>query len=146
MTNKPRFVFDTSTIVSALLFEHSQPGRAFRRALMLGHVLSSLATLEELADVLDREKFDSYVTPEERAEFLEGFIDRTLEIEPVEEIHACRDPKDDKFLEVAWAGQARCIVSGDKDLLDLGDFRGIPIMTAVAFLETTESEVGGEDA
>ena len=145
MTNKPRFVFDTSTIVSAVLFEQAKPSRAFRRALNLGHVLSSLSTLTELAEVLDREKFDRYVTKEGREEFLEGFIERTLEIEPVEEIQACRDPNDDKFLELAVGGEARSIVSSDKDLLAREAFRGIPIMTPAAFLQATEHEVDGEE-
>ncbi len=145
MTNKPRFVFDTSTVVSAVLFEQAKPSQALRRALKLGHVLSSLPTLTELAEVLDREKFDRYVTQEEREEFLEGFIDRTLEIEPVEEIQACRDPKDDKFLELAVAGEARCIVSSDNDLVEMQTFRGIPIMTPAAFLDATESEVDAEE-
>ena len=146
MTNKPRFVFDTSTLVSAVLFEQAKPSRAFRRALKLGQVLSSLSTLAELAEVLDREKFDRYVTKGEREEFLEGFIDRTLEMEPVEEIKACRDPSDDKFLELAIGGGARCIVSSDKDLLVMETFRGIPIMTPAAFLDATEPEVDREEA
>jgi len=49
-------------------------------------------------------------------------------------ISACRDPKDDKFLELAVGGNADLIVTGDNDLLALNPFRGIPILTPDAFL------------
>jgi predicted nucleic acid-binding protein len=50
-----------------------------------------------------------------------------------ERVAACRDPKDDKFLELALNGRADVIVSGDADLLVLDTFRGIPIITPAAF-------------
>ena len=95
--------------------------------------------------MLERDKFDSYVSRAEREEFLEALIERSLGIEPAEEIQACRDPKDDKFLELAVSGQARCIVSSDKDLLEMKRFRGIPILTPAKFLEETASETSSED-
>lgn len=49
-------------------------------------------------------------------------------------ITACRDPKDNKFLELAVAAKASCIITGDKDLLELHPFRGIPILTVNDFL------------
>ena len=45
------------------------------------------------------------------------------------------DPKDDKFLEAALAGKADFIVSGDKHMLDLKEFRSIPIITGREFLD-----------
>ncbi|MGH8609458.1 MAG: putative toxin-antitoxin system toxin component, PIN family [Gammaproteobacteria bacterium] len=44
------------------------------------------------------------------------------------------DVRDDKFLELAVAGQAMCIITGDSDLLDLHPFRGIPIVTPAQFI------------
>ena len=52
-----------------------------------------------------------------------------------ERITACRDPKDDKFLELAANGHAHLIVSGDTDLLTLNLFRGIPIVTPADFVQ-----------
>lgn len=106
-----RCVFDTNTIVSGLLFERSKPGRALLRAIKHGEVLLSQSTLEELAEVLLRHKFDRYVTSSEREEFLEAFVDRATWLEPSEEIHLCRDPKDDKFLELAIAGNADFVIT-----------------------------------
>jgi predicted nucleic acid-binding protein len=51
-------------------------------------------------------------------------------------VTACRDPKGDKFLELAVNGRADLIVSGDADLLVLDTFRGIPIITPAAFGHT----------
>jgi uncharacterized protein len=53
-----------------------------------------------------------------------------------ERIAACRDPTDDKFLELAVSGKADLIVSGDGDLLALNPFRGIPILAPAAFVQT----------
>ncbi|MCE7922369.1 MAG: putative toxin-antitoxin system toxin component, PIN family [Haliscomenobacteraceae bacterium CHB4] len=51
-----------------------------------------------------------------------------------EEIQACRDPKDNKYLEAAVAAQADCIISGDPDLLALHPFRNIPVLSPRDFL------------
>lgn len=45
----------------------------------------------------------------------------------------CRDPDDDAVLATAVAGSCRCIVTGDKDLLSLGSFREIAIVTPTDF-------------
>ncbi len=50
-----------------------------------------------------------------------------------EKITGCRDPDDDKFLELAVNGHADAIISGDEDLLVIDTFRGIPIITPAAF-------------
>jgi putative PIN family toxin of toxin-antitoxin system len=57
-----------------------------------------------------------------------------------EQIVACRDPKDDKFLEVAATGKADVVVSGDEDLLTLHPFAGIPIVVPSAFLRMLDRE------
>lgn len=132
--NRARVVFDTNTLVSAFLFENSTPGRAFTRALQQGDTLLSVETLEELVRVLKREKFRRYVTLEEVEAFLTALVKRAVLLEPEGEIRACRDPKDDKFLTLAVAGSATCIVTGDEDLLVLHPFRGVPIVSAAEFL------------
>ena len=55
-------------------------------------------------------------------------------LQPGRRIIACRDPRDDKFLEVAVSGRAQVIVSGDEDLLTLHPFERIPIVTPARFL------------
>ena len=131
---EPRYVFDTNTLVSAALFEGSTPGRAFRLALRTGALLASPETLAELSEVLSRGKLERYVTQEEREEFFGVLVARAEIVEPTETVSACRDPKDDKFLELALEGRATAIISGDKDLLVLHPFRGVSIVTAATFL------------
>jgi predicted nucleic acid-binding protein len=55
-------------------------------------------------------------------------------------IAACHDPKDDKFLEVAVAGRADVIVSGNEDLLTLHPFDTIPIVSPATFLQMLDPE------
>lgn len=135
MRNDRRYVFDTNTLVSAALFGGGTPGEAFRHALQTGIVLLSKATFEEIDEVIAREKFDDYLSSDERAAFVEALVDRSRFANPTEEIQACRDPDDDKFLELAVSEDATCIVSGDSDLLELDPFRGIPIMEPGEFLK-----------
>ncbi len=86
-------------------------------------------------EVLGRDKFDRYLSAEEREAFLGALVARVDVVEPVEEIQACHDPDDNKFLELAVEGEAKAIVSGDDDLLALHPFRDISIVTPSAFLE-----------
>ena len=136
MRSNPRCVFDTNVLVSALLFAQSTPAQAFFAALHTGEIIMSADVIAELNDVLGREKFNRYVTEEERERFLRSLLGETELIEIEQKIQACRDPKDDKFLELAVNGGADCIVSGDEDLLVLDPFRGIPILTPDRFLDT----------
>jgi putative PIN family toxin of toxin-antitoxin system len=134
MPSDLRFVFDTNVIVSALLLKHSVSRQAIDMALGNGKLLLSLAIISELNDVLRRKQFDKYILEEERIQFLAVLVEEATLVEITESIAECRDPKDDMFLELAISGQATCIVSGDKDLLILHPFRGVPILTPKAFL------------
>jgi uncharacterized protein len=130
------YVFDTNVLVSALLFANSLPRKALELALDGGKTLISKETVDELNNVLSRPKFKRYVSPQKRERFLFNFIQKSVLIEIREKIEECRDPKDNKFLELAVNGEATTIVSGDKDLLVLHPFRGIPIVTVSQFLNS----------
>ncbi len=134
MTSRDRYVFDTNVVVSALLFTDSTPGRALISALRDGEILLSVPVLEELNEVLSRKKFDPYLLRGERERFLAALVRQATLVEIAETIQFCRDPKDDKFLELAVSGGAKYIVTGDEDLLELGSFRGVSILTAERFL------------
>jgi putative PIN family toxin of toxin-antitoxin system len=130
-----RFVVDTNTIVSAALFRQSVPRQALDHALADGTLLVSEATTLELTSVLLRSKFDRYLQREIRERFLAVLLQQTTLIEITESVIACRDPKDDKFLEVSVCGDASLIITGDKDLLDLHPYRGVSIVTPRQFLD-----------
>ncbi len=131
---KGRAVVDTNILVSRLLFPRSTPGRAVRKILGEGQLLASNATLTELADVLSRPKFGPYVSIADRQGFLRRLA-RFVEMVPITyTVRACRDPDDDKFLELALNGDAEVIVTGDRDLLVLSPFRGVRIVTPATYL------------
>ncbi|MEN9517414.1 MAG: hypothetical protein RLZZ381_2 [Cyanobacteriota bacterium] len=130
------YVFDTNVLVSALLFTNSSPRKAFELALDIGKILISKETVDELNQVLSRPKFERYISQPKRERFLVDFVQKSELIEIQEKIDECRDPKDNKFLELAINGKATAIISGDKDLLILHPFRCIPIVTVSQFLDS----------
>ena len=85
-------------------------------------------------EVLARPKFDPHVSREDRREFIR-LLGGVMQVVPIiRRVAACRDPRDDKFLDVALAGEAAAIISGDKDLLVLNPWHGIPILTPADYL------------
>lgn len=94
--------------------------------------------MAELAEVLTRPKFARYIEAETVRAFIAEFIATGEEVVIDQEITACRDPRDNKFLELAVCGDADRILSGDKDLLMQHPFRGIAILTVAAFLKQPE--------
>jgi putative PIN family toxin of toxin-antitoxin system len=134
-TIERRFVLDTNCVISALLLKQSVARQAFDQARTTGKLLLSVDTLTELDSVLRRDKFNKYVLEEERLEFLVRLVQQAELVEVTEEITDCRDPKDNKFLELAVSGSADCIVSGDEDLRILHPFRDIPIVSPRDFLD-----------
>jgi putative PIN family toxin of toxin-antitoxin system len=130
-------VIDTGVLVSALIRPRGTTGavlRALRDARFTA--IYSTGMLGEVIDVLGREKFHTKyhlelgdITALVNLIRLRGEL-----VVPNRSVAACRDPKDDKFLEVALAGEADCLISGDADLLDMISFQGIPFLRPVEFL------------
>ncbi len=131
-----RVVFDTNTLISALLFEQSTPHQALVYASRQGEILLSASLANELNDTLQRKKFERYVTPEQREEFLIALVQSATLVEVTETISICRDPKDNHILELAVSGNADVVVTGDADLLVLHPFRGIAILNPQGFLKS----------
>ena len=129
-----RIVIDTNVIVSAALKDKSLPSIAVRYAARHGTLLKSLATEHQAIDVLAR----PYLAPLIPAATL-GWIGSLFAgaelVGIAERVAACRDPTDDKFLELAVNGHADFIISGDADLLVLNPFRSIPILSPAVFVQ-----------
>lgn len=130
-----RIVIDTNVVVSALIFTESTAMKAFKASKIKGMILISSDILLEISEVLSRPKFDRYISTKIREDFLASLYREAEVIEITETVESCRDPKDNKFLEVAISGNASYIITGDKDLLELHPFRGIPILTPKDFLQ-----------
>lgn len=130
------FIFDVNTLVSAFLVGSFKNNDAFRRALQIGFVITTHKVKKELAEVFVREKFDKYISLEERISILSFLETQIIELaEPDERIFVCRDEKDNKYLDIAVHYRASCIITGDKDFLVLHPFKNIPILSASDFLK-----------
>lgn len=128
------YVFDTNSLISAHLLPASITRKAYDTAWEKGVLAHSRDTFSELVEVFTRSKFDKYLSLEDRLKAISLLELRSQLIEVKEPIIACRDPKDDKFLALAVAVKADCLVTGDKDLLVLHPFRDIPIFSPSDFL------------
>jgi uncharacterized protein len=128
-----RIVVDTNVFVSAALKQSSWPGELVRWLDRYGGLLKSAVTEAQVFGVLRR----PYFVPRVSASFIDGVRRIFSRAEPVtinERVVACRDPTDDKFLELAVNGRADVLVTGDLDLLVLNPFRGFPIITPRVFV------------
>ena len=131
---RDRVVLDTNVLISGALSSTSTPALAFERSIRHGQLLASTATLRELMEKLLSPKFDRYLSRDKRDALLLRLAPLVEIVEVVQLVQASRDPKDDKFLEVAVNGRADVVVTGDGDLLELNPFRGIAILTPAAFI------------
>ncbi len=127
-------VLDTGVLVSAALRPGSVPALALHKALLHFDVCLSAATWAELEVVLSRSKFDAYLSPAARAAFVVGLRPHVQFVEVVEEVADCVDPGDNKFLALALAAGAECLVSSDAHLTSLHPWRGIPVVVPAGFL------------
>lgn len=131
-----RFVFDTNVLVSASILPTSTSGKALDKALETGLVLMSEETFSEMAVVLAKPKFRRYFSEQTVQHFLEQLREAAVWQATPAPVVACRDPKDDKFLSLAFSGQATCLITGDEDLLILYSFENIPILSPTDFLKS----------
>jgi putative PIN family toxin of toxin-antitoxin system len=133
MPSDLRVVFDTNTLIGAFLLPKSIPRHALDAATAAGRLLLSAATATELTEALRHPKFDRYLTQHRRLTLLAALIHSANLVEVEIAITNCRDPKDNKLLELAVSGQATHLVTGDQDLLVLHPYRGTAILTPRQF-------------
>ncbi len=131
----PKVVIDTSVWLSGI-FWHGTPYRVLE-AWKSGdfEIVVSEAILAEIERKLAEKVAEFGAESGIVEEWITLIGEEAILVEPRERIQACRDADDDKFLEAAIAGQATFIVSGDKDLTDMGRFRNAEIVTPRQFLE-----------
>jgi putative PIN family toxin of toxin-antitoxin system len=128
-----RVVIDTNVFISAALKDKSLPALAAHTVERRGSLLKSEATECQLFEVLSREHLAALIDPAS-LKWLKKFMAKAEMVVIKNSIRACRDSTDDKFLELAVDGRADLIISGDKDLLALNPFEGIPIVDPAAFV------------
>lgn len=136
-------VFDASTLVGAALKADSVPERALLRAEEVDVFALSDAIEAEIAEVLGRPKFARAIPRERRERILTILQGAAVWFEPAVRVTDCRDPKDNKYLELALAAGAETIVSSDDDLIVLHPWRGMRILRPTDYLVLSGSSLVG---
>jgi len=136
VTGPPRVVLDTNVVLSALVFGGG-PAARIRHAWQDGGCvpLVSTATVQELIRVLAYPKFR--LSDESREHLLADYLPWATTVAVPARPPAtppCRDPFDVPFLQLAAAGRASMLVTGDQDLLSLGDQPRYRILSPAEFL------------
>ncbi len=130
---KPRVVFDTAAVISALLFPGGELSWLRQHWQQEACVpLLSRATAAELMRALSYPKF--CLSPEERRELLADYLPWCMVVSvKSQSTMICRDPNDQMFLDLARSGKADVLVSGDKDLLALAGGAAFVIESPAAY-------------
>jgi uncharacterized protein len=133
-----RVVVDTNTIISGLLWSGSP--RTVLQLIEQGRLVPCISPIliTELREVLERSKFKARLaavaeTPDEAVSRYLQYAD-VLDVPPLPHPVVVDDPDDDHVLACAAAASVDALISGDRHLLDLGVYQGIPISNAAAFL------------
>ena len=141
LMSPPRVVLDTNVLLSSLLF-HAGTLSWLRTAWQVRRIcpLVSRKTVEELIRALAYPKFA--LTDDEREDLLADYLSwcETVSISKLPKVPRCRDPFDRPFLELALAGRADALVTGDQDLLAMAKTFPVPILTPRAFRKRLEPE------
>ncbi len=127
-----KVVFDTNILISALAFPGGQGDAALRRIIDgTDQLVFSKAILDELLEVLGRKFARDREELAHVAVFISGLA---TVVSPKRRLNILKDDPDNRILECALAGGAQAIVTGDKALLALKAFEGIPVVTLTAYL------------
>ena len=134
-------VADTNILASAIADPGGIPGAIFEAAKRgVFTLVISVYVIDELQRVLARTYFAARVSVGQSSRELNSlFTLATLVVPDPSIVGVCRDPKDDAVLGTAVAAQASYLVTGDRDLLALGRYRDVRIVTAQEFLVLLEA-------
>jgi len=128
-----RAVLDTNIVLAGLLW-NGPPNRLLRASGEGLRLYSSRTLLDELAKTLTRQKFAKRIALQgsDIEALIEDYLGLAELVVPVAVPRICRDPDDDHVIACAIAARAEIIVSGDRDLLELGHYGEIRIVNAAS--------------
>jgi uncharacterized protein len=130
---RKKIIFDTSTLISACIYPDRTLARIFQQALIKYQLVVSRETLEELTTVLARPKFDTWRSMEQRKEWIKRYAKAVVVFPITINVTDCRDPKDNKFLDLALSAEANIVVVSDDDLLTLNPYNDVEIIGVIEF-------------
>ena len=133
-------VLDTNIWVSGLHFarQSSTPTRAIEKAISE----DTIATCSDMEDEVHRILTTKFCWELNRArDALAAVLARSIRVHLKGGVKACRDPKDDMFLECALLASADLLIAGDKDLLVLGKYKGTHILTPAEYVNLPASKL-----
>lgn len=134
-------MLDTNVLISAALSPLGKPFACLNWVLDNATLIASRELLEELETSLARSKFSKYVDVSRRRAFVAELGLSAVQVELSGTVRVCRDPDDNKLLEMAVVGRADCLVTGDRGLLILDSFQGIPILTPDRFITAVSPSI-----
>lgn len=117
-----RVVLDPAVLVSALITPNGHPATLWR-AVVGGRIelVTCPHLLAELAEVVGRPKFGRYVSTDDASAFVDEVARRSQPLpDPVDIAPTSRDSDDDYLVALAAAAKVRALVSGDRDLTEMG--------------------------
>lgn len=129
-----KIVLDTNILIASLLFKGEIAGVVdlWKKRKIIP--IFSRDTFDEFKTVLEYPKFS--LTAQEIKMIIEEEVLPFFEvIEVTDKINGvCKDSDDDKFIDCAVSASAGFLVTGDKDLLDIGGYKSVKILSASEFL------------
>lgn len=136
MKSRPRIVFDTNALISAAILPNSVSNQALSIAVEHFEIVTSKDAWEEFAARIQRSKlFHYFGTVPKRDDVVMAINQALTHIQVQSVVNDClADTDDNKFLALALDADARILVTGDQDLLDLHPWRNVHLMRAGAFV------------
>ena len=131
-----KIVADTNVLISSLI-RRGKPHELILRIEGIDlRLISSSGLMAELTSILAEERISKYVTKSDAERFLRYVGRRTILAKTRSSFKVIKDDtKDDDVLNTAYSGEAKYIVSGDKHLISLREFKGIRIVTVSEMLD-----------
>ena len=130
-----KLVIDTNLLISAALSKQGAPAKLVMCVLAQHSLVFSQATFAELRTRIGRPKFDRYISLDDRERLLHDFNACAIWVDAGEPAVYCRDRDDDHFIEAALRAQADYLISGDQDLLQAPQVKGLRIVSVHQALE-----------
>lgn len=135
MNSSKKYICDTNILLSSLISSSSPPAQTVDFIKDNGLFSFSKETFSEFEEVLKRPKFDKFLSKERRINFINEILELSVFYEVHDKADICRDPKDNKFLDIAIASYAEFLITGDEDLLILERIEKTSIISPRNFVD-----------